>query len=114
MRSYYISAWHDLFDRLMVEIIHGRIGARGKSSVFFMNNQEEAIAFIIAVLKKRESSVKRNGVPYLLKYYESHWDLNEAIFPFRQIPLFDDQHCIPEKKQPPIHTIIKEGEGLFG
>lgn len=57
MRSYFISAWYDLFDRLMIEIIHGRIGARGKSSMFYMNNPEEAIEFITSVLK--------NGKPLL-------------------------------------------------
>jgi hypothetical protein len=114
MRSYFISAWYDLFDRLMVEIIHGRIGAKGKSSTFYMNHQEEAIEFITSVLKKRETSVKRIGVPYLLKYYAGHWDIHEVLFPFRQIPLFDDPLPIPEKKQPSVQEIIKEGEGLFG
>jgi hypothetical protein len=113
LRSYYISAWHDLFDRLMIEVVHGRVGAKGKSSMFFMNHQEEAIEFISELLKRRESAVKRLGVPYLLKYYAGHWDIEEALFPFRQNLLFDNLLPLPEKKQPFIREIIREGEGLF-
>lgn len=113
MRSYYIAAGYDLFGRLMVETIHGRIGAKGKRAMFFMNDQEEAIEFISALLKHRESAFKRLGVPYLLKYYAGHWDIEEALFPFRQNLLFDDPLPLSEKKQPFIREIIREGEGLF-
>ena len=112
-RAYFIAAWYDLFDRLMVEVIHGRIGAKGKSSMFYMNHQEEAIEFIVSLLKKRETAVKRIGVPYTLKYYAGHWDVEEALFPFRQIPLFNEPLLLPEKKQAPVKEIIIEGEGLF-
>lgn len=113
LRSYYVSAWHDLFGRLMVEVIHGRVGARGKRSMFFMNDHEEAIEFISELLKRRESAIKRLGVPYLLKYYAGHWDMDEALFPFRQNQLFDELPPLPEKKQPIIKEIIRDGEGLF-
>jgi hypothetical protein len=113
-RSYYISAFYDLFDRLIIELIHGRIGSKGKSTMFHMENKEEAIAFIATKLKQRETSVKRIGVPYILKYYASHWDMDEILFPFRQIQLFDNLPPIPDKKTSAAKEIIKEGEGLFG
>lgn len=111
LRSYYVSAWHDLFGRLMVEVIHGRIGAKGKSSTFFMNHQDEAIEFIAALLKRREGALQRLGVPYLLKHYSGHWDMEQVLFPFRQNPLFEDP--LPEKKPTFLKEIIREGEGLF-
>lgn len=40
----------------LVETIHGRIGAKGKSATFFMNHQDDAIEFIATLLKRREGA----------------------------------------------------------
>ncbi|MES2206754.1 MAG: hypothetical protein V4525_08165 [Pseudomonadota bacterium] len=111
-RAYYICAYYDLFGSLMVDVTYGRIGSKGKCSTFFMEHPNDAKAFIMQLLKKRETSLKRIGVSYLLKYYAGHWDMEEVLFPFRQTLLFDEQLPLPEKKQP-FKEIIKEGEGLF-
>ncbi len=45
-RSYFLQVFYDLFNRLMVEATHGRIGAKGKRTTFFVENKEEALDLI--------------------------------------------------------------------
>ncbi len=61
-RSYFITARYDLFKRLSVEVTHGRIGARGKRSTFHTDSEQEAFAYIIALLQRRASAFRRLGV----------------------------------------------------
>ncbi|MES2206614.1 MAG: WGR domain-containing protein [Pseudomonadota bacterium] len=112
-RSYFITARYDLFKRLSVEVTHGRIGARGKRSTFHPSNEQEAFEYIAALLQRRASAFQRLGTSYTLKYYSGKWNMDEALFPFRQTLLFEDTSSTSEKKTS-IKEIIKDGEGLFG
>ena len=113
-RSYFITARYDLFERLVVEVTHGRIGARGKSSTFHPSSEQEAFDYITTLLQRRASAFQRLGTSYTLKYYSGRWNMDEALFPFRQTLLFEDALSTSEKKLSSVKEIIKEGEGLFG
>jgi len=112
-KSYYIAATYDLFGRLIVEVIHGRIGVKGKRTTFHVDNEGEAKYFISTFLKQHEHAVTQLGVPYRLKYKTGHWDMDEALFPFRQDVLFDDPFPMPIKKQRRTKALTTKNQGLF-
>jgi WGR domain len=97
-RSYYISAAYDLFDRLTVEVIHGRIGSKGKRILIEVANEGEAKELIATLLDKRKSSEKRCGVAYKLRQKTGHWDLDDCLFFFRQCSLFEEESLEDIKK----------------
>jgi predicted DNA-binding WGR domain protein len=73
-RSYFIQAGQDLFGNWVVEINYGRIGRKGRIKVLLKNTEQEAQAEIKRRLKKRESAIKRIGVPYIVKLnYGEQW-----------------------------------------
>lgn len=112
-RSYFIKVSYDLFNRLMVEVVHGRIGSKGKRTIFHVENKQDALDLITTLLKRREGAIKRFGEPYRLKQKVGSWDIDEILFPFRQDVLFDGSMSKPKAKNNPHKEIIRYGEGLF-
>jgi len=47
-----------------VETTYGRIGAKGRTIVTVVNNEEEALKHVQKALKRRQSAPKRIGVGY--------------------------------------------------
>jgi hypothetical protein len=115
-QSYGILAYQDLFQRLIVDVVQGKMGTKGKRTPHYANDAEEAIRLINALLKKRKKPIKRTGTPYILKSYWSNWDFSIALTPFR--PSLESQATtsVVKPKQSivlQLQEIIKEGEGLF-
>jgi predicted DNA-binding WGR domain protein len=63
-RAYSIAYGKDLFGNWIVEITYGRIGAKGRTIVTVVNNEEEALKHVQKALKRRQSAPKRIGVGY--------------------------------------------------
>jgi predicted DNA-binding WGR domain protein len=63
-RAYSIAYGQDLFGNWVVETTYGRIGAKGRTIVTVVNNEEEALKHVQKALKRRQSSPKRIGVAY--------------------------------------------------
>jgi predicted DNA-binding WGR domain protein len=63
-RAYSIAYGQDLFGNWVVETTYGRIGAKGRTIVTVVNNEEEALKHVQKALKRRQSSPKRIGVGY--------------------------------------------------
>jgi predicted DNA-binding WGR domain protein len=66
-RSYGLSVGQDLFGDWIVEVRYGRIGSRGRSKMTIAEDRADAMKRARKILKRREGSVKRIGVPYELK-----------------------------------------------
>ncbi|MGJ0484291.1 MAG: WGR domain-containing protein [Methylomicrobium sp.] len=63
-RAYSIAYGQDLFGNWVVETTYGRIGAKGRTIVTVVNNEEEALKHVQKALKRRQSAPKRIGVGY--------------------------------------------------
>jgi predicted DNA-binding WGR domain protein len=63
-RAYSIAYGQDLFGNWIVETTYGRIGAKGRTIVTVVNNEEEALEHVQKALKRRQSAPKRIGVGY--------------------------------------------------
>jgi len=63
-RAYSIAYGQDLFGNWVVETTYGRIGAKGRTIVTVVNNEDEALKHVQKALKRRQSSPKRIGVGY--------------------------------------------------
>jgi predicted DNA-binding WGR domain protein len=66
-RAYSIAYGQDLFGNWVVETTYGRIGAKGRTIVTVVNNEDEALQYVQKVLKRRQSSPKRIGVGYQVR-----------------------------------------------
>ena len=66
-RSYHIAAGQDLFGDWIVELTYGRIGAKGRTKVVPVADEEAAKKYMETCLRKRESAPKRIGIQYELK-----------------------------------------------
>lgn len=63
-RAYSIAYGQDLFGNWIVETTYGRIGAKGRTIVTVVDNEEEALKHVQKALKRRQSAPKRIGVSY--------------------------------------------------
>jgi predicted DNA-binding WGR domain protein len=63
-RAYSFAYGQDLFGNWVVETTYGRIGAKGRTIVTVVNNEEEALKHVQKALKRRQSAPKRIGVGY--------------------------------------------------
>ncbi|MGJ0484493.1 MAG: WGR domain-containing protein [Methylomicrobium sp.] len=59
-----IAYGQDLFGNWIVETTYGRIGAKGRTIVTVVNNEDEAFKYVQKALKRRQSAPKRVGVGY--------------------------------------------------
>jgi predicted DNA-binding WGR domain protein len=66
-RAYSIAYGQDLFGNWVVETTYGRIGAKGRTIVTVVNNEEEALKHVQKALKRRQSAPKRIGVGYKIR-----------------------------------------------
>lgn len=66
-RAYSIAYGQDLFGNWVVETTYGRIGAKGRTIVTVVNNEDEALNYVQKALKRRQSSPKRIGVAYKIR-----------------------------------------------
>lgn len=66
-RAYSIAYGQDLFGNWVVETTYGRIGAKGRTIVTVVNNEEEALKHVQKALKRRQSAPKRIGVAYKIR-----------------------------------------------
>jgi len=66
-RAYSIAYGQDLFGNWIVETTYGRIGAKGRTIVTVVNNEEEAFKHVQKALKRRQSAPKRIGVGYKVR-----------------------------------------------
>lgn len=64
-REYYIERSVDLFGLHVVDWAWGRIGARGLSRRRSFPTQDQAIAFVAALLARRATAPRRIGAAYL-------------------------------------------------
>jgi hypothetical protein len=64
MRAYKVIAGTDLFGVWLVEVIYGRIGARGRSIRYVAENEAAARRRVNQVLQRRASARQRIGVSY--------------------------------------------------
>jgi len=63
-RAYSLAYGQDLFGNWIVETIYGRIGAKGRTIVTVVDNEDEAIKHVQKALKRRQSAPKRIGTEY--------------------------------------------------
>jgi predicted DNA-binding WGR domain protein len=63
-RAYSIAYGQDLFGNWIVETTYGRIGAKGRTIVTVVDNEDEALKYVQKSLKRRQSAPKRIGVGY--------------------------------------------------
>jgi predicted DNA-binding WGR domain protein len=66
-RAYSIAYGQDLFGNWVVETTYGRIGAKGRTIVTVVSNEEEALNYVQKALKRRQSAPKRIGVAYKIR-----------------------------------------------
>jgi len=63
-RAYSIAYGQDLFGNWIVETTYGRIGAKGRTIVTVVDNEDEALKYVQKALERRQSAPKRIGVGY--------------------------------------------------
>jgi len=63
-RAYHLEAGTDLLGDWLVDIVYGRIGARGRRIRYAVSNESEARKLVRESLRRRASAKKRIGVPY--------------------------------------------------
>ncbi|EIC27851.1 WGR domain-containing protein [Methylomicrobium album] len=63
-RAYSIAYGQDLFGNWIVETTYGRIGAKGRTIVTIVGNEDEALKYVQKSLKRRQTAPKRIGVGY--------------------------------------------------
>jgi predicted DNA-binding WGR domain protein len=66
-RAYSIAYGQDLLGNWVVETTYGRIGAKGRTIVTDVNNEEEALKHVEKAFKRRQSAPKRIGVGYQVR-----------------------------------------------
>lgn len=66
-RSYQIDAGRDLFGVWVVDIVYGRIGARGTHIRYSAPDEASAQRIVQSKLNRRASAKKRIGVPYRVR-----------------------------------------------
>jgi predicted DNA-binding WGR domain protein len=66
-RAYSIAYGQDLFGNWVVETTHGRIGAKGRTIVTVVDNEDEALQYVQKALKRRQSAPKLIGVAYKIR-----------------------------------------------
>jgi hypothetical protein len=62
MRSYRLEAGTDLFGAWLVDVIYGRIGARGRRIRYVVQDQDEARKLVRRSLRRRATARGRIGV----------------------------------------------------
>lgn len=63
-RGYSIWIGRDLFGAWIVETRWGRLGTRGRGKVRVFREGTDAVAYLVAVLKRRQRARQRLSVPY--------------------------------------------------
>jgi hypothetical protein len=63
-RAYDLAAGTDLLGDWLVDIVYGRIGARGRQIRYAVSSESEARKLVRETLRRRASAKKRIGVPY--------------------------------------------------
>jgi predicted DNA-binding WGR domain protein len=66
-RSYFITFGQDLLGDWVVEVIYGKIGARGHKKTKLFPDEVAARQEVQRCLKRRIKAPKRIGVPYIVK-----------------------------------------------
>jgi predicted DNA-binding WGR domain protein len=63
-RAYRLEAGRDLLGDWLVEITYGRIGTRGRSIRYAVQDEAQAKKLVRETLRRRATARKRIGVPY--------------------------------------------------
>ena len=66
-RSYQIDAGRDLFGVWVVDVLYGRIGARGTHLRYSAADEASARRIVRSKLNRRASAKKRIGLPYRVR-----------------------------------------------
>ena len=64
MRSYRLEAGTDLFGAWLINVVYGRIGARGSRIRYVVQDKDEARKLVWRSLRRRATARKRIGVSY--------------------------------------------------
>jgi len=80
-RFYRIESGLDLFGDFLVVIRFGRIGTRGSSRTFVVENADEARLMVAECMKKRQTAPRRIGVEYRIRdlFDPQHWWTDRAL-----------------------------------
>jgi predicted DNA-binding WGR domain protein len=63
-RAYSIAYGQDLFGNWIVETTYGRIGAKGRTLITVVDDEDQALQYVRKCLKRRQSAPKRIGIAY--------------------------------------------------
>jgi len=63
-RAYSLAYGQDVFGNWIVETTYGRIGAKGRTIVTLVDNEDQALQYVRKCLKRRQFAPKRIGIAY--------------------------------------------------